>query len=232
MSTQVPKAVLDDPDARSRLVTALTEGQSLTKAAAAIGLSRMAIRKYRIAHPDFDEVCRLATGAAPIPADEAIVRKVKQQQEKAVRRAAREVVEYAEEAPAVSRPEPEPLPELPTIVKTDPGALAQALTNELESWGPTPQQIVDRLWSIAGSEHPQAVGALNTLVKIKVFPLLAERDRSFERARQIQAMSSEEDGLERGSGTATDGSGLVILVVPKKRTVVDADVIDAEVMSG
>jgi hypothetical protein len=206
----------------------------MTKAARLAGISRPAIRNYRLAHPEFDEQCRLATGGVRIPVDDAIVKKVRVRQEKAIKRAAREAAEYAEEAAECTRPEadPIPLPELPTVMRTDPAGLARALVDELESWGPTPQQVVERLWEIGKSKHTQAVSALNTLVKIKVFPLLAERDRSFERARQIQAMSTEEDGLERGSGTATDGSGLVILVVPKKRSVVDADVIDAEVMAG
>jgi hypothetical protein len=230
--------LLDDPERQSALLNVLSANGTMVEAAAAAGVSRAAVFKYRKRNALFDNECTVAETGGGDPSDEAVLARARSIREHGVKVLVKSakaavvedavVVEAPEQAEELVETHVREWPNLPPpIVKTDATALARALVSESDEIGPTVAEVVDRIWAVAmNDEHRACAKALGLICQFKLAPFVAGVVRASERAAQIQDHAErvvDSDAIDvqvvqRPPGGIARPSGVVIVALPRKST--------------
>lgn len=242
-STQQP--VLSDPKRRAAAIKAFREHGTTKAAAAAAGVSRKTLIKYRATHPDFDERCRLAATDRPEVEVVAIkdrvtyesrtygkteIRKAIAQAEQAAEEAAVAELEAAERAKADAQAKADEDPEVIAAREARSVANAKVLASELAAHldsdgAPSRAAVIALVWEIANDRNHRACStALKIVSEITLGPMIAEARRAAERAHYIEqvelerAQAGQDEGVvdvEVVEPSNRRAAGLVILEIPK-----------------
>lgn len=191
---------LDDPAHRRTVLSRLIRGQTLTDAAAAVGMSRRGLLKYRSGNPEFDAkveaaIVRGRANAESEPAMETAAEHYERQAED--RRRSPTSADRIMSAPAVSVP--------------DLADVARSIVADSDSVdGPTVHEVYLTAWATATDK------AENPMVRTMCWKIVKEFKLDPVIRQSIKAAEWESQRMLEAEEVTTGGGGYAIVSLPEK----------------